>query len=118
MAKSAGTGSHHALHNAESMQQNHKHSLFVWDPLHCPEGLWVTDVASQGLHQRVFDICRGRQHDDKTVRVSTDLSTHFSVVSEHCGGCDGGKEECASVYVLPVPTIRGSAKCLVRIAAS
>lgn len=31
-------------------------SLLLRDPLHSPEGLWVTDVAGQRLHQRVFDI--------------------------------------------------------------
>lgn len=35
-------------------------SLLLRDPLHSPEGLWVTDVAGQRLHQRVFDICGER----------------------------------------------------------
>lgn len=31
-------------------------SLVLGDPLHCPEGLRVADVAGQRLHQCVFDV--------------------------------------------------------------
>lgn len=36
------------------------HSLLLRDPLHSPQGVWVAHVASQGLHQRVTDVCWDR----------------------------------------------------------
>lgn len=41
------------------------YSLLLWDPLHRPEGLRVAHVAGQGLHQRVFDVCRGQKQTEE-----------------------------------------------------
>lgn len=32
--------------------------LLLGDPFHGPQGMWVTHVTGQGLHQRVSNVCQ------------------------------------------------------------